>query len=315
MTQAQENKSTTVRSRRGVPAGVRSAVGLLQSVSPVLAAWAVEPLFLTPQRHARPEHERAAYDFAQRRVALHRGKRVPLYSWGEGPVVLFAHGWEGRATQVAPFIEPLVAAGFRVVAYDVLGHGEAPRALVSVVDFAAVALSVIRELGEPVHAAIGHSIGATALTLAAAEQPFTERLVLIAPPLHPRGFIRSFCQELALTTETRDALVRRLEARYALPFEQLDAGAHAADIEASALIVHDRGDRDVPFAHGQELASAFRHARFVATDDLGHHRILRDRGIVQLAVECVGVPVQRESLTTAISRELFERDARLASAG
>ncbi|HEX5771250.1 MAG TPA: alpha/beta hydrolase, partial [Nocardioidaceae bacterium] len=50
--------------------------------------------------------------------------RVRGRVWGDGPVVYLVHGWGGRASQFAAFVEPLVAAGHTVVAFDGLSHGD-----------------------------------------------------------------------------------------------------------------------------------------------------------------------------------------------
>src|SRR6478672_6561261 len=43
------------------------------------------------------------------------GARVRGHVFGEGPTVYLVHGWGGRASQLAAFVEPLVAKRHRVV--------------------------------------------------------------------------------------------------------------------------------------------------------------------------------------------------------
>ena len=54
-----------------------------------------------------------------------------------------------------------------------------------------------------------------------------------------------------------------------------------------ALVVHDRGDREVPFEHGETLARSWPGARLMVTEGLGHRRILRDPEVVRAVVEAV----------------------------
>lgn len=65
-----------------------------------------------------------------------------------------------------------------------------------------------------------------------------------------------------------------------------DTVARSAEAELlpSALIIHDRDDIVVPHAHGARLAGAWPGAKLVSTHHLGHHRILRDPTVVDLAV-------------------------------
>jgi pimeloyl-ACP methyl ester carboxylesterase len=50
------------------------------------------------------------------------------------------------------------------------------------------------------------------------------------------------------------------------------------------LLIHDRGDPDVPFRHAEEVAAAWPGARVLATDGLGHRAVLRDPTVVRSAV-------------------------------
>jgi pimeloyl-ACP methyl ester carboxylesterase len=60
-----------------------------------------------------------------------------------------------------------------------------------------------------------------------------------------------------------------------------------------ALIIHDRDDPDVPYAHGEEIANAWPGAQLVATAGLGHRAILRDPDVVRRTVEFLRVGVGR----------------------
>ena len=46
------------------------------------------------------------------------------------------------------------------------------------------------------------------------------------------------------------------------------------------LVVHDRGDRINRFADGQAYAHAIRGARLLATEGLGHRKILKDAQVL-----------------------------------
>lgn len=273
-------------------------------MAPTLTARAIEPYFLTPRRHARPEDEQRAAALATRATFAHGKQHLTLYSWGaaERPVVLFVHGWEGRGTQVAAFLPALLEAGFRVVGYDAPGHGASPRALVSVVDFAAVVESAVRALGGSVHALLGHSVGGASAAIASGAAPaIATRVVAICPPLGPRDFLAQFTAALALSEVTRARLLARLDARYGRSFVGIDTRDSVRTSALPALIVHDRGDREVPYAHGEHIAAAWPKARFVATEGLGHRRILRDPEVVRAVVAFLAEPgAQTEAVTTGL---------------
>ena len=51
-------------------------------------------------------------------------------------------------------------------------------------------------------------------------------------------------------------------------------------IRVPTLVVHDRGDRTNAFRDGQAFARAIRSAQFLATEGLGHHRLLKDPAVL-----------------------------------
>jgi hypothetical protein len=44
------------------------------------------------------------------------GGELAVTTWGQGPGVLLMHGWGGARAQMTGFVEPLLVAGYRVVA-------------------------------------------------------------------------------------------------------------------------------------------------------------------------------------------------------
>ena len=50
-------------------------------------------------------------------------------------------------------------------------------------------------------------------------------------------------------------------------------------IDAPVLIVHDKGDRPNPFRHGQALADAWPNAELMATEGLGHRKVLANPAV------------------------------------
>src|SRR4051812_32351681 len=65
-------------------------------------------MFRTPPAPQR-EGDVPAYTL---RLVPHEGLKLAVYEWGtgQGPKVLLAHGWGGRAAQLAPLVKPLLEA-------------------------------------------------------------------------------------------------------------------------------------------------------------------------------------------------------------
>jgi pimeloyl-ACP methyl ester carboxylesterase len=248
-------------------------------LAPGLAAAAAEWMFFRTRRAAPRPGERDVLETGTRFVAA----GMQAWAWGEGPTVLLVHGWNGRATQLGGFVAPLVARGYRVVAFDALGHGESPGRRLSMPELARCIRQVADELGE-VHAIIAHSLGGAAMTLALSQGLQIERAVLISPPADPRRFLQAFSRALGISDEVRARVQQRVERRLSMAMEDMLVHVIARSMRTPALIIHDRDDKEVPVEIGQSIAEAWPGAELLITEGLGHQRILRAETIIDVAV-------------------------------
>jgi pimeloyl-ACP methyl ester carboxylesterase len=237
-------------------------------------------LFLTPPRVRQAAAERRVLAAAHRHEIPFGGHSLAAWSWGEGPAALLVHGWCGRASQLGAFVDPLVAAGLRVVAADAPAHGESPGERSSLFEFAqAVASLVARE--QPVRAVIAHSMGAASTAMALRTGLPVERAVLIAPIFRLKERVARFARRVGLEAAAERDLVRRLEQQFGpTAWDDSSLDVVARDLEMPALIVHDRDDAEIPFEDGERTAAAWRGARFFPTAGLGHRSLLWDRGVI-----------------------------------
>jgi pimeloyl-ACP methyl ester carboxylesterase len=133
-------------------------------------------LYLTPAPPpAKPPNREARLNFG----------RISFQVAGEGPPILYLHGWHGskRYWSAAPRELP----GFRHIAPDLLGFGDSPspaRFSYSPREQAEVALTLARSLGVNSAIVVGHSMGAAVgVELALCDPSFVEALVLVEPAL------------------------------------------------------------------------------------------------------------------------------------
>lgn len=273
-------------------AAVRGQFLVLDRVAPARSAARAMDLWCTLPDNAsrRRDHRPGAGELV--RVPVPRGGCAVAEHWGQGPVVYLVHGWGGWRGQLGAFVEPLVAAGYRVVALDAPGHGDADDSAVGpgrgTVQEMIEALAAVGEHFGPAHAVVAHSLGCTAAVLVAKEQLPTSRLVLVAPNHELTVYTHGFAAMLGLSERTRLALVEAIEEFCDRPLAGFDLRATGADgAMPSTLVVHDTQDKETPHAVGQGLAQAWPTASLVLTDGLGHQRILADPGVVDLVVRHV----------------------------
>lgn len=274
-------KSTNVRTEkmRATLRLHRLGFRLLGAGVPSIASRVAERLFFTARRHPRPAWEHELLDRARHVFVPHGPGLLPVWSWGQGPIVLLVHGWEGRGAQLGMMVEPLVEAGFRVVTFDGPGHGDTQLWRASVPDMAEAIASVVREIGTP-HTIVAHSMGALATTLALSRGVSAQKVVMVAPATDPRGYAAAFANAFGLSDEVRDEMVARIEERFGIRLDTLYGPSIAERFAMPMHAFHDTDDHEVPIANGRELVAAWSGSALTATRGLGHRRILRDAAVI-----------------------------------
>jgi pimeloyl-ACP methyl ester carboxylesterase len=299
-------KSTIVRSGKEPRLLPLARLGnrALSALAPSLAAGLAERLFLTPPRPRRPAAEIALLATARARPLHVRGRRLEMWTWGSGPRVLLVHGWGGRGTQLGAFVEPLVAQGFAVVAFDAPGHGAADSGTVTLPEIVAAIHAVAA--GEPLAGLVAHSMGAAASALALVEGLQAGAAVFVGPAADLVAAASRFTETLGFSRDVGERMRRRIEQRVGRPFSAFDVAALAPTLRVPLLVVHDRGDAEVPWQHGLVIARAWPGAELRLTDGLGHRRTLRDPDVVAAGVAFVAARTAERRLTPLADADLVE---------
>jgi pimeloyl-ACP methyl ester carboxylesterase len=260
----------------------RTARGFAARLFPARAERRLRDFMLTPQRPAADNgSDLVRSDNAQRVPYASRWLRV--WSFGEGPTILLAHGWSGHAAQFDAWIEPLVAAGHRVVLFDAPAHGGSGGRQTNIMDMAG-AIQHVAGLHGPVHAIVAHSFGAPATLFALRHGLKVDRLVLMAAPLSLTKFSLFVAHVLGLPLSVRGRMQRNMERKLQFRWDETDTDTVLAGLVAErgldVLLVHDKRDREVPFASSEAIAAAVPSARLHATEGNGHNRILRNGAVI-----------------------------------
>ncbi len=276
-------KSTVVRF--GVRTASKIAFRALQSTSTSAAAAALERAFLTPRRPRAAPDEQAFLASGRSERVRSPAAELAVWSWGEGRTVLLVHGWGSRASRYHTLAPALVAAGFRVVAFDSPGHGDSSGRKSSLPETArAIRFLARRERerrgGWP-HALIAHSFGGAAAILAQEGNIRFARNVFLAPAVDFDGYLLRMAEAFAINDGTMQRMIRRVERRIGFSWDSIRVTRYAHQFSAPALIMHDPADPEVPFADAQALSNAWSGSRLVRTPGLGHRRLLHDAQVVQ----------------------------------
>ncbi len=260
---------------------VRGFFAALGVISPAAAGRLALRLFCTPRRHHRPGWERQV---AGTGASLRVGPGLAAHAWGAGPIVLLVHGWEGRGTQLGRFVEPLAAAGYRVIALDLPAHGESPGTRTDLIECTEALRKVGRDLG-PLAGIVSHSFGGAITTLALERGLDVRAVVLIAAPSSIDDVIRRFGELTGLRGRSMRAFRAGIERQTGVRVADVEIFERVAALRVPALIVHDRGDVEVPFHDAERLSAQWPGSTLVATVRLGHRRILKDDEVIRRSVE------------------------------
>jgi pimeloyl-ACP methyl ester carboxylesterase len=268
-------------------ARLRRLFRLLRALSPDLAARVALDRLLRPTRRVLEAVDRPLLDQA-RRSQLHVDRRpLRVYHWGDaGPLLLLVHGWGSHAPRFSAFVAAALARGWQVVAFDAPAHGASPGRTADVTAFA----RAIDAVAESAHIdyVIAHSLGAlaTASRLAAATPRFAPTAaVLVSLPEDVAGLFDAYFALLGADDDFRRRVLAAYARRAGPDAAALQAHALAPRIPCPVLLVHDRDDAIVPFAHAEGLAPRLRGGRLLATRGLGHRELLRDPAVVTAALD------------------------------
>jgi pimeloyl-ACP methyl ester carboxylesterase len=266
----------------------RAALRASAALVPRAASLWAEQLFLTPPlaRHRAIE----AFDLIEARSGFvkHKTRHIATWTWGErdAPAVLLVHGWGGTATQMRRFVHPLTAAGYRVIAYDQPAHGLSEGRLTGLPDFADALAEVAWHHGG-IEGVVAHSLGAAATAFALARSLRVRRAVLFSPPADLLGYSRRFARWHWIPEAVRVAMQSAIDERFGVRWAEFELARIAPRLATEALVIHDRGDRMVPWTQGAKFARHWPGARLLLTDDLGHGRILEDELTVRAAADFI----------------------------
>ena len=281
--------STNVRNSAFI-AWNRLAFRVATLVSPSSAIERAARLFTTPPRYPHTPAEIEALRAGRGFVASVGFHRIAGWRFGEPghPAIVFSHGWGGRGAQFRSFIAPLVARGFQVILFDHEGHGHSEGSQASLIHFVKGVEAVVAQLdAEAVEIAAfaGHSLGAAAIAAYLNSTSIATRALLLAPPTSIERYSYSFARHFGISEKIRRAMQDLFEKRFGRRWHEFELPHSVANVKASALVIHDDDDREVPPASGAGLARAWPGARLVRTRGLGHRSILRTPAVIDAAVE------------------------------
>lgn len=266
---------------------VRRTFGFLCRRTPRLASLLAYKMLTTPPRARDRAWQKELRGRAREKFRLHIGKRhINVYSWGSGPVVLLVHGWGASAVHMGKLIDPLVAAGKRVVSFDAPAHGTSPGFSTDLMEFCSAVVRVANRVG-PVETLMAHSFGVPMALWAQRDWGIdVKRQVLISSINHCKWVTDEFGRLVNITEQVADMgrqiMVERNNGR--MNWANLSSVEMLRSSRVPTLLMHDSQDDEVPFQHTLDMARVQPDAQMHFTSGRGHNRLLGDPTLIEAAV-------------------------------
>lgn len=264
----------------------------LGRVFPKTMAQQAFKLFATPRWRAKHTRTDAVIDNAKVSDFPFREFTIKLYDWGQvgDPIILLAHGWESRGTALRMYVKPLLAAGFRVVAYDAIGHGDSTGERNNLSTNAKTMVAIIHHF-KGIYGAIGHSFGCSSLVYALQyvdNNIDIKKVVFIAVPHKTKkimdGYLDIFKAPDALKASFY-ATVERINGR---KVEEIDAANAYPHVKiGELLLIHDRFDEVTSLDAAENVVNKWDNARLLITEGYGHFRLAKNPDVIKRIVDFI----------------------------
>jgi predicted alpha/beta-fold hydrolase len=254
-------------------------------VWPAIVDKLVLRLFFSPVEYKINQLEKSLLDRGRSFQIKIRNKIIQCWRWGEGPTIIFAHGWNGRGAQFQSLIDAIIKANYSVITYDAPGHGSSQGKTSNYFEFTETLRILWQSCkDENVVAVVGHSLGASALINFISKEQFNKDVILIAPALKLRELLFHTFEQHGIPKIVYQNLVQNLELYHGYNIFTDNPVQLIKNIKNDILIIHDKNDKAVPFEDSEHADELYDNINLHATDGLGHKRILNDKIIIETVV-------------------------------
>ena len=238
--------------------------------------------FFSPAKYEVKPKDREIIEWGNNyRIPFDDGE-LAVTTWGNnGPAILLMHGWGGARAQMTSLVDPLLFAGYRVVAYDQPAHGESDGKMTNLLEITPT-MELIKDKEGDFQAIIAHSFGTliTSYALVNRNFPPPSKLVYCGAFNRLLDSLPRFQALASLPEEIIEGLRNMLYENFgrgvldAIVNEEL-----TPQIKIPALMFHDVADNVTPIEDSRAIAKAWPSAQLIETTGLGHRGALQSKEI------------------------------------
>ncbi len=251
-----------------------SYLNLLAWIAPTRAGELGFLLFCRPRRRSVKPHHLEFLNTSEKFSIDYVNKKVQCYKWGSGQKkLLLLHGWESHSYWWKRMVTRLLKENdYTIYSLDAPGHGLSQGNYVNIPHYSGLIEKMVSEIG-PVHALLGHSLGAFSSVYTLYRLPAlpVSKLVVMACPGEVSQFVEYYQSVLSLSDRTMKAIEKHFVKAIDHGPDYFSLKVFASTLTQDGLIIHDKEDTDAPYANAVAANQNWKNSRLITTSGLGHN--------------------------------------------
>lgn len=244
--------------------------------------------FFSPSQYEVKPKDRETLEWGNNYRLPFEGGELAVTTWGgNGPAVLLMHGWGGSRAQMTGFVDPLLFAGYHVVAYDQPAHGESSGKMTNALEIAPT-MDLVADKEGKFDAIIAHSFGTLITSHALVNRNFPPPSRLVYFGAFNR--IMDSLPRFQILAGLPDEIIEGLRAMIYKNFgegvlDKINNDLMTPQIDVPALMFHDTADNVTPIEDSRSIAKVWKNAQLIETTGLGHRGALQSKEIHEQVVK------------------------------
>ena len=265
---------------------------ILSIVSPKTASKSAFELFQKVRKKDIRKREQPFYDKASLYTVKYKKENLDCYEFGKehNDVVVLVHGWDSNAGCMYGFIDKLVAANKRVIAFNLPGHAFYKADQTNYLECKQAFELIINDLSDYERISfISHSFGSGIVAYGLSELNLkVDKLVLLTSPNFIIDIFTDFKNLIGLGNKAFDLMTKKASTLLEEDVKKVSTEGKLQLINYNdVLLIHDKNDKIIPFENTVRINNAIIKSRIESFENIGHYRMLWNDDVINKTIEFV----------------------------
>ena len=260
----------------------KKKAGLMGKFVPGWSSTKIDTMLFTPRAtDIKPTRLPRGFD---QFVIKSRDGDIQAYQTGNGPTVVFVHGWGGTANQFFPLMRGLALCGFSSLTFDQLGHGlsdKRPATLLQSIATTNHVLHSVQKSADGLCAIVGHSTGCIAIASSRPALLKDRPLFLISPIFNYKLYFLKRLVKLKLPANLVKQYANSFAKTYRSEYQKLELTRNLARYGDYTVIAHDESDAESAISDSEQFCARYPLTKLLVTKNADHVRIINSETVWQ----------------------------------